>query len=77
MAKSVIVYSQEGCSACDREKEYLSGKGIAFEERDIRKNRQYLEELIDGGYNSTPVTLIDGKAVVGFDPKALDGLLAG
>ena len=75
MAKSVIVYSQEGCSACDREKEYLTRKGIAFEVRDIRKNSKYLEELIDGGYNSTPVTMIDGKAVVGFDPNQLDALL--
>jgi hypothetical protein len=34
-----------------------------------------LKELIDLGYQSTPVTLIDGEAVVGFDQTKISQLL--
>jgi hypothetical protein len=34
-----------------------------------------LKELIDLGYQSTPVTLIDGEAVVGFDQTKIAQLL--
>ena len=44
--------------------------------RDITKDRNYLDELITLGFNATPVTLIDGEAVIGFDQKKLEELLA-
>jgi len=34
-----------------------------------------LKELLDGGFQSTPVTLIDGQAVVGFDQDKILELL--
>jgi hypothetical protein len=43
--------------------------------KDIRADRQALEELIKLGFRATPVTLIDGEAVVGFDPAKLEKLL--
>jgi hypothetical protein len=33
----------------------------------VRADKTALKELIDMGYQSTPVTIIDGQAVVGFD----------
>lgn len=36
-------------------------------EKNVRADKTVLKELIDMGYQSTPVTIIDGQAVVGFD----------
>ncbi len=34
-----------------------------------------MKELLAMGYQSTPVTLIDGEAVVGFDQQKIELLL--
>ena len=34
-----------------------------------------MKELLALGYQSTPVTLIDGQAVVGFDQEKIEKLL--
>ncbi len=55
--------------------EFLSQKGIEYEDRDISEKQEYLDELVGMGYMATPVTLINGQAVVGYDPVKLNGLL--
>ena len=60
---------------CDRVKEFLSQKGVDFSERDITVDGQAIAELDELGYMTTPVTVIDGEVVVGFDPERLDELL--
>jgi hypothetical protein len=41
----------------------------------VRADPAALKELLDMGYQSTPVTLIDGQAVVGFDQQRISELL--
>ena len=41
----------------------------------MRADQAALKELIDMGYQSTPVTIIDGEAVVGFDQTKIEKLL--
>jgi len=41
----------------------------------VRGDKAALKELLDMGYQSTPVTLIDGEAIVGFDQIKLIELL--
>lgn len=60
---------------CQRTKEFLSQEGITFEERDVSKDESALNELEQMGLMTTPVTLIGGERVVGFDPKKLAALL--
>ncbi len=60
---------------CNRTKEFLSQKGIPFEEWDVSKDDDALEELQKRGLMTTPVTLIDEEVVVGFDQKKLAALL--
>ncbi len=60
---------------CNRMKEFLSQKGIKFEERDVSRDEAALDELRKRGLMTTPVTLIDGDAVVGFDRAKLARLL--
>jgi len=57
-------------------KEYLSQKGVAFTERDVIADPEAMAELEEIGILSTPVTLVDGEVVVGFDRRKLDALLA-
>jgi len=43
--------------------------------KNVRADQAAMKELIDMGYQSTPVTLIDGQAVVGFDQQKISDLL--
>ena len=52
-------------------KEFLSQHQIPFEDRNIREDDAYLEELRQLGHRSIPVTLIGEHQVVGFDTEAL------
>ncbi len=60
---------------CNMEKAWLSQNGVAFEERNITEDPSALEELVELGMFSTPVTLIDGELVIGFDREKLSVLL--
>lgn len=79
MIEKVIIYSQETCGPCQEEKLWLKNNGIDFEERDIRKNADYMNEVIDLGASATPVTVIkkDGgdEVVFGYDQERLSQIL--
>ncbi len=60
---------------CGKVKEFLSQNNIAFTERNIAADAAALAELEKLGYMTTPVTLIEGEAVVGFDVRRLSQLL--
>lgn len=70
MAK-VVVYSQPSCMPCNMVKNMLDNEGIDYIVKDIRADEQALKELQDANYNSTPVTFIKGKALVGYNPAEL------
>jgi len=40
-------------------------------EKNVRSDKAALKELLDQGFQSTPVTIIDGQSVVGFDQAKL------
>ena len=56
-------------------KEFLHQRGIAFTEKDVSADEQAFSELEEKGFFATPVTLIDGEAVVGFNRAKLEALL--
>jgi glutaredoxin len=58
-------------------KEFLHQKGIAFTEKDVSADDQALDELVQMGFSATPVTVIDGEPVVGFNRTKLEQLLGG
>ena len=62
---------------CDQAKEYLSQKGIEFQERDIAEDLGALADLKKLGYMTTPVIVIDGSVIVGFDADKIDQALQG
>ncbi|MBN6187465.1 glutaredoxin family protein [Aneurinibacillus sp. BA2021] len=72
---SIIVYSAPGCSTCELVKNFLTDKGYTFEVRDLLSNREYQKEVEALGMMGIPVTVVNGKAVKGFDAAALNKLL--
>jgi glutaredoxin len=61
---------------CARVKEFLSQRGVEFTDRDITEDGEALAELGELGYMTTPVTVIDGEVVIGFDRERLEQLVA-
>ena len=62
---------------CNQAKEYLSQKGIQFQEKDIAQDPDALADLKKLGYMTTPVIVIDGSVIVGFDAGQIDQVLRG
>jgi glutaredoxin len=60
---------------CGKVKEFLSQNKIDFTDRNIAVDETALHELEKLGYMTTPVTVIDGEVVVGFDLSKLQNLL--
>jgi glutaredoxin len=60
---------------CHRVEEFLTEHGVAFQTRDIAADPAAMDELERLGVATTPVTVIDGQIVVGFDRKRLAALL--
>jgi glutaredoxin 3 len=60
---------------CGKVKEFLSQNNIAFTDRNIAADDAALVELEKLGYMTTPVTVVDGQVVVGFDRDKLEKLV--
>ncbi len=48
---------------------------MEFVERNVAADPTALAELEGMGYHTTPVTLVNGEAVVGYDAEKLSALL--
>jgi len=62
---------------CQKVKEFLSRQDIPFTERDVSQDEQALAELEALGVMTTPVTVINGEIVIGFDRPKLEKVLGG
>jgi glutaredoxin len=60
---------------CGKVKEFLSQNMIEFTDRNIASDEVALQELEKLGYMTTPVTVIDGEVVIGFDLPKLRSVL--
>jgi glutaredoxin len=60
---------------CRKVEEFLTTHGIAFQARNVAEDSAAMDELMRLGVATTPVTIIDGEIVVGFDRKRLAALL--
>ena len=60
---------------CGQVKEFLSQNNVDFTDRNVAEDEDAFNELAKFGYMTTPVTVIDGDVVVGFDVPKLRTLL--
>ncbi len=57
-------------------KEFLSSRGIAFEEKNIRNDPESLCELVEELHSrATPTLVVGERIVVGFDPVDYEAAL--
>ena len=57
-------------------KEFLSRAGHTFTVRNVDEDDSAYEALIALGFRSIPVTVVDGRTVIGFDQQRLREALA-
>ncbi len=76
MSEKVIVYTTPTCPYCDTVKEFLSKKGVPYDEYDVADDENARREMMDkSGRMAVPTVVIDGEVVVGFDQEKIDSLL--
>jgi glutaredoxin-like YruB-family protein len=76
MGKEVKVYTLPTCPNCKTTKEYLSQKGITYQEFDVGKNKEAAKEMIRlSSARSVPVIVIGSEVIVGFDATKIDTAL--
>jgi len=72
----VEIYTTETCSYCKLAKQFFSKNNIQYTEYDVGKDESKAEEMVEkSGQRGTPVIVIDGQVVVGFDEDKLKSLL--
>ena len=75
--KKVVIYTTPTWPHCHRAKEYLSQKGISYEDKDVAANRETAKEMIEKSKQmGVPVIFVDDQMVIGFNQAKLDELLA-
>jgi len=75
-SSKVKIYTSDGCPWCSRTKEYLRSKGVSFREINVSQNPGAVQEMMNvSGQTGTPVTVVNGESVVGFDEAKLSSLL--
>ncbi len=71
----IFLYTEPGCGACTEAKAFLASRGIAFEERDVRANPEFLRILTDDLDSCTLPTLVAGDTIIqGFDREEYECL---
>ncbi len=78
MAKQpkIKIYSTSWCPHCKAAKEFMTAKGIEYENIDVTTDEKLQREMIKkSGQMGVPVFDIEGKVIVGFDPDKLGEVL--
>ena len=72
----VKVYSTPTCPYCVRVKEYLTSKGVTFENIDVAADNAAGEEMVKiSGQMGVPVIVAGNEIIVGFDKGAINKAL--
>jgi glutaredoxin 3 len=56
--------------------DFLKQKGVSFISKDIANDQQAFDEMVQLGAQGTPTIVVDGEAVVGFNQRRLEALIA-
>jgi glutaredoxin-like YruB-family protein len=72
---TVELYVTSWCPYCRKAHDYLSSKGVAFQEFNIEKDSQAHDRFRSFGGGGVPLVVINGQTVRGYSPSAYDALL--
>lgn len=75
--KEIKVYSTKTCPWCKKAKDYLTDKGVEFQDFNVAEDREKLQEMVQlSGQRGVPVIVIDNNVIVGFNQAKIDQNLA-
>ena len=72
---TIVLFASGYCEFSEMVRLHLESRGQKYTERDIDVDTAARDEMMKLGATGTPVTVIDGEVVVGFDEEAIDELL--
>ncbi len=73
---SLIIYTKTGCPWCIDALDFLNKNNIPFEEREVRNNPQYMQELEQkSGQTKAPTIDLDGEILADTDAQAIEEFL--
>lgn len=68
----VLLYSAEWCPWCQRTKQFLKENNVKFKEINVDSYPNAARELMEKtGQLGIPVTIVDGKPIIGFNVPEL------
>ena len=71
----VVIYTNDGCSACARAKGFLKEHGVGFIEKNIADDATTRDELIGLGFRAVPVIKVGNDTMLGFSAARLRRML--
>ena len=74
---NLVLYTKNNCIQCKMTKNFLMQHDIAFEERNVNENPEYIAYLKNKGFQSVPVLEQDNNPIIrGFRPDLLKKIVA-
>ncbi|MDK6688310.1 glutaredoxin family protein [Aerococcus urinae] len=76
----IKVYSKTVCGGCETVKQYLNRYHLDYTVINLDEDQEAMQLVQDKGIMGVPIVVVDdnwGKAVVGFNPTAIDDLIKG
>ena len=65
---NIILYTKTGCPWCEEVLTLFKEKNVAYEEREVRSNKVYFDELVaKSGQSKTPTFDVDGEILADSD----------
>jgi glutaredoxin 3 len=72
----IKIYSTPTCPYCIMAKQYISAKGLSYQNIDVSVDQASAQEMVKlSGQMGVPVILINGIVITGFDKSKIDSLL--
>ena len=69
---NIKIYTLPTCPWCAKTKDFFKLHKLKYEEFDVSNNKNAAKEMIKkSGQNGVPVTVINGKIIIGFDKENL------
>ena len=73
---NLVVYTKLGCPWCRAVVDFLNEKKVLFEEREVRGNKEWLDEMVaKSGQEKAPTVDLDGEILADTDVEAVERFL--
>jgi glutaredoxin len=71
----IVLFSTGFCEFSEMVRLHLESRGQKWRERDLDYDPEARAEMMKLGGTGTPVIVIDGEVIIGYDEEAIDELL--